>query len=421
MLAASLLINIANVGAASSMTITATSCSVSAVQSAVALANDGDIVIIPAETCVWSTGITINNKAISIIGADRNSTIITDATGSTQQLFMVTTQGKKFRLSNMTIGGNPNDYDGHIKIGASNYRIDHITFTTTVDRTPLSLTGSGLVDNCIFGLTGRVANVYASGATAIWSNASSYAPGTGVGVYFEDCDIYGHAIDSLLGNDGAIYVLRYSHIYNGAHLDLHGGDSNNRSGLFIEVYGNIFSNSGSLYYTAINMRGGSAIIFDNVFDVGKYGAPLRLINYRTCYNTTKPPNSISAWNSGSTQLHVINQNRCEGGSQSVNPLDTNSDSTGWPCKDQIGRGPNQVSKPSYEWNNKWSDGSDVNFSVGDPWGCTNPSMADHIKSGRDFYNDTPAPGYTPYGTYTNGRYYHPLSAPYPPGNVNISN
>ena len=52
----------------------------------------------------------------------------------------------------------------------------------------------------------------------------------------------------------------------------------------------------------------------------------------------------------------------------------------------------------------WSDdGSNIDIVVSNPWGCSNPSVADHIQEGRDFFNDTQKPGYTPY------TYPHPLA------------
>ena len=57
--------------------------------------------------------------------------------------------------------------------------------------------------------------------------------------------------------------------------------------------------------------------------------------------------------------------------------------------------PNQVSEPCYSWNNKSADdGSNFNFTVNEA-GFT-------ILAGRDYFNDTPMPGYTQY------QYPHPL-------------
>ena len=63
--------------------------------------------------------------------------------------------------------------------------------------------------------------------------------------------------------------------------------------------------------------------------------------------------------------------------------------------------PNQASEPCYSWNNtNRDDGSSVNFTVG--------IGAATILRNRDYFNDTPMPGYTPY------IYPHPLTASQPP-------
>jgi hypothetical protein len=66
--------------------------------------------------------------------------------------------------------------------------------------------------------------------------------------------------------------------------------------------------------------------------------------------------------------------------------------------------PRQVLDPVYSWENKRSDGSDVNVAGQEPT----------IKEGRDFYNNTPKPGYKPYP------YPHPLvSGTLPRGSAQV--
>jgi len=89
-------------------------------------------------------------------------------------------------------------------------------------------------------------------------------------------------------------------------------------------------------------------------------------------------------------------------------LDEYKITNGWPGQDQVGRSTDsdadgyQDMEPFYEWNNTVND-TDANIVITNEWGCENPSVADHIRENRDFYNDTPRPGYTPYV------YPHPLT------------
>ncbi len=79
-------------------------------------------------------------------------------------------------------------------------------------------------------------------------------------------------------------------------------------------------------------------------------------------------------------------------------------SNGYPCYDQIGRGTNsgpgtpQTLDPLYEWGNTLNG---ANADVVVHWGC--PEVTLHIQENRDFYNDTPRPGYQPHP------YPHPLT------------
>ena len=64
---------------------------------------------------------------------------------------------------------------------------------------------------------------------------------------------------------------------------------------------------------------------------------------------------------------------------------------GSPCFQQPGYGANMQPAPLYEWNNvmngaQYGADHDVDFA---------PAQ-DQIVEGRDFFNDTPAPGYVPY-------------------------
>jgi hypothetical protein len=373
--------------AAFAATIRAASSSQSAVQSAINSAADGDTVLIPAGSAIWSGRIRISNKSLFIIGEGVGKTVITDQSSSSEQLFDIDTGGRPFRLSGISFRGTPNDWTGHIKITGGNFRIDHCDFQTSGWRKSISVWGDGLIDNCSFGPDSRGLQVY--GTNANWYNDQAYAPGTAAGLFIEDCTFRNNN-NIIESYSGARWVFRHNTVFNGGILDGHGADSTDRSFLYAEIYNNHFFKDSSPKFCVVNLRGGSAIIFGNVFEAGAYSQYFRLTNYRTAY----------AVNRGSVSYHANNNNACNG--NSTNPLDGRQDATGYPCKDQVGRGPHQNAYPAYEWDNKLSDGRDVNFSLGDPWGSTNPSMSDHIKPGRDYFNDTRMPGYTPY------HYPHPI-------------
>ncbi len=79
--------------------------------------------------------------------------------------------------------------------------------------------------------------------------------------------------------------------------------------------------------------------------------------------------------------------RCDG----TNPLDGNrtpqATYLGYPCWHQPGRDFAGNLVPMYAWNNAWTDtGAKVDLTVTDPWGATNPSVLDHIKPDRDYYD-----------------------------------
>ena len=86
-------------------TNTAASASLADVTSAYALCSDGDILSVPAGTATWTSTFTIN-KAIQLIGAGIDQTIITDGTGNNTQLIVWNTVSNTLpRLSGFTFTG----------------------------------------------------------------------------------------------------------------------------------------------------------------------------------------------------------------------------------------------------------------------------------------------------------------------------
>jgi hypothetical protein len=129
---------------------------------------------------------------------------------------------------------------------------------------------------------------------------------------------------------------------------------------------------------AMHFRGGTGVVFGNT--LVNYKTGIGLSNYR----------SFDRYNNNGGQWGL-----CDG----TNPLDGNEDASGYPCRDQIGRSTHQSLEPLYIWSNVFNGGP---MPVG-----VNDGGKGHIKEGRDYFLDTPRPGYTPYA------YPHPARLPAP--------
>ena len=387
-----------------SATISCVTCSRDDVQAAINTANDGDTIDIPAGRCAWNGPVSIpDTKGITLRGAGVDQTIIIDNAGSSSYvLFISTTGGKQVRVTGLTFDGNAVDKSGlqgivHIEGSCQNFRIDHIKFTNLRDRAiVIAAKGEelyGVIDHCSFEApyNASVQGIAILGAGpqdgSAWERPLTL--GTSKAVYVEDC-IFNWATPADTALDaygGARFVFRHNDVI-GTHLSTHGCDSGNyRSTFSFEVYDNTFNENGAGNQRLFHFRGGTGVVFNNTA-TGNYQGFV-LSNYRSC-------GSYGIWG------------RCDGN----NPFDGNEDDTGYPCLDQIGRTTNQSLSPLYEWRNT-INGKDVDISV-DTGMC--PEMANHIKEGRDYYDDIQMPGYTPYV------YPHPLtqsagSIPPPPGNL----
>jgi hypothetical protein len=122
---------------------------------------------------------------------------------------------------------------------------------------------------------------------------------------------------------------------------------------------------------------GELIAFDNVFTVptsaGKANTALAVTHYRSA------PPALAGYEAGLTH--------CNGTSSRDGNWSPTTTYYGYPCYRQPGRDGNQGLQPMYVWNNRWSDtGAKVDLAVEHPWASNNPSVFDHIKPNRDFYN-----------------------------------
>lgn len=358
----------------SAATIHANSCSRIDVQTAIDSSSTGDIVNIPAGNCTWNAAVSVPSSInITLRGAGIDLTVINRSPSGG-----AVTIDSASRVTGFTFN------EGFVRVDGDGWRVDHCrfyrasTFSDGVNvrgNRPSAAHPTGLVDHCSFYNTRvLVFGVYASPADNDWLNvlwSTSLGLGTNEGVvYIEDCDfeltVFGNAID---GNQGGAYVFRFNHISH-AYIECH-SNQGSRGIRRWEIYNNTIDNFGSGIYYPYRLRGGTGVVFnDNINGTwSNYG--IALDNVRSY----QPRGEAG---------------QCDGDSL----WDGNEDATGYPCRDQIGRGPDIVQwvndppgtytqplVPAYAWKNRTQSGQPILFEVIN-------SSEDHIQEDRDFYNET---------------------------------
>jgi hypothetical protein len=333
--------------------------------------------------------VEIINKAITLQGAGIDKTVITDSTGTDvfeQALVIIGGTDKFVRVTGFTFqGGHNEEWHGQMNIWGSpiccsEFRIDHLKFVDTINHTLEVGNIYGVIDQCLFeGDTGGILIKNEFPGNTSWQ--SSLALGSAKAVYIEDCTFdfqspYRAAIDA---QSGGRFVFRHNNLTN-SYAANHGTETGfpERGVFSYEIYENTFTSPVD-WFTVMFLRGGTGVIFNNT--ANGYGNMIVAANYRSCA-------PYGDWG------------QCDGQSA----FDGNLESNGYPCFDQIGRstdsgsGTPQALEPLYEWNNTLN-GADGDIIV--HWGC--PEVSLHVQENRDFYDDTPRPGYIPYV------YPHPLT------------
>lgn len=448
----------------------ASSCSQYDVQTAISSASDRDTVIVPVGNCTWSNQILIS-KGITLKGAGIDKTVIKST--SDKILRMEVAEPKSWRLTGFTFTGGTGAAGIVIVVStAKNWRIDHVKFDNPVTQAiNTNNSGYGLIDHCVFNLNGTIGiqmrhsewngKLYGDGS---WADALYF--GTEKALYIEDNTFsvaegkMENVIDSV---GGARWVFRNNAVING-NLTTHGTETTgrDRSVRSYEIYNNTFNVTGSLYTTLIQLRGGTGVIFGNT--ATKYKTLAQAVSFRdvhsfnvwgACDGTSNYDNNdgitydvgnhtsgngesiltngiknwqVNEWigyslhNTTAGKSSIITSNTAT--TISVHPDVFNGDliwnngdgyeiKKSYPCIDQVGMstgnllsgnppvpiGWSQLTlEPVYEWNNT-INGVDADIV----------SSSSHIQENRDYYNDTPKPGYIPY------TYPHPLTvSPNPP-------
>jgi len=380
--------------------VTSASGSADAVQAAIDVAANGDTVQIPAGSYAWATQVVNRNKAINIVGAGVDSTVIVDGFSQTGAacLLIGNTGNKLLRLSGITfVGFGSGTVNGIVGVAdARCFRVDHCKFSN-LEQMGLVIWGDswGVVDHCLFqGAGGGATGVSLRGDGSLWSSSATF--GTTNAAYIEDCSfVYGSsfgngAIDAY---NGARFVFRNNVVTN-SYVGWHGCDSGGYRATFSqEVYNSTFYSAISVPYF-IQSRGGTGLYFSNTCAKVGDTVPILLQDFRATTAKCWPVGfGFAPW----------------GFVTGANPYDGNKDTYGYASLDQCGwTGPTtflidhslQVSSPVYAWSNT-CNGFKMSIAV-DPICTVTPSALDLIKAGRDYFDGAAKPGYSPLS------YPHPL-------------
>jgi len=473
--------------------ICAVSASFNDVSQAVASATNGDLVLIPPGTEVWTQTLFLNG--VSLRGCGTNQTIIVDGVPATENYGTIInmsagtntlTELSNFQIVSCTSNFFAN-YEGEVVASgtpATPWRIDHMLFNSLYGKNIATYgTAPSVIDHNVF-LTCNVGIWTADGGDqyASYSLPATYGLGSSNELYIEDncfTNIIGVPMQVIDGCGGARTVFRYNTVWNdmcGNHGTETGGAL--RSQRSMEIYGNTFNfcpgiaNVNYAYFTMCMFRGGSALVYSNT--ANGFRSLIDICNYRYTdsfsgkYYPYGGANGLNPWDSNNPALllsgHHTGTNgapflQVAGANWTVNQwvgctlnntnsglfseVGTNSADTMYffpshntnltfnngdaftlyqvyAAIDQPGRGsgdllqqngydangnlviintttgtpswPHQVIEPMYFWGNLLN-GAPAEASS--PYG--------NILAGRDFYNDTPMPGYTAYP------YPHPLT------------
>jgi len=383
---------------AAAATITARTCSSADVSSAVASAADGDIVVVPAGNCTWTTPLSVTGKGIHLKGQTKGSVNITHSAG-TAELITVSTDGttRNLEISNLTfLAGSASGSAEYVYVKGSgkpalvhdNY-FRNVNFTVNCIRwgaqggviwsnTFESLDPDGSQSGCL--------QLKADAMQNSWSTPSTMGTADTTGtanVYVEDNTFKKILVQSVDVDDNMRAVIRHNTFDNSGFV-YHGADTSPVGVRHVEVYNNtfIFTSSGTGYNFPLNVnwwvyvRGGSGVWTDNVM----------------------PDIKSMMWGDKGEITMIVQNLRRNSGPYAC--------WTSYPAPHQIGQSVNSaggtITDPVYIWNNTGGGLETPTLTDYDPDECGhNLHTSSWVQSGRDYVLG-PKPGYTKY------TYPHPL-------------
>jgi hypothetical protein len=416
-------------------TVNAASCSQTDVQAALNKASTGDTVVIPAGTCGWTTQISWTAPANVVLkGAGSQSTlgggdatvIIDNYASGSALLSVATNPSGTFRLTGLTFQGGStgtgNDkFDGMVEIKGSsqNIRVDHIHMVSTTYSPATAgallefqVCTYGVVDHSLFDNSAgtvnnsiRAKNAGFCNSDALGLGDQSWAAPTGLGsanfLFVED-NVFNNGASNDCHNGGR-FVWRHNtlNMTNPAPaVQTHPtAGSRVRGCRAWEIYSNTFNAaSGNAINAAFFVSSGTGVMWGNTIPSSLAGGGSGFANLITGhvmrYDNSTYLESVLPTGWGYCGTHQTG---------TASPWDQNTDSTGYACIDQIGRGqgdllvgdfpnvinnstnsvswPHQALEPIYEWLDAYSP---VPNSISHIWSEYDPPA----QQDRDYYLGT---------------------------------
>lgn len=367
----------------------------SEIQSAINNASNGAIITLASGNYSWNSWINFSNsKGASLICASEGTCNV--AVSGTVLGMNGNCGGMNnyfYRISGFNFNGGSSYviwFHAYNTGGCamSNVRIDHNNFSGLSSDNTAIFFGDVNHPTDFFGVVDN--NNLSNASSAVFSNmvaSGNYilnlsgTRGTAKNMYFEKNTINISSMTNAGAGcmdswGGASIVFRYNDVTN--CLVASHGVTHSWGPINWEVYRNHFNvNAGaqSAFYDGYRLfhhqGSGELIVFDNIFSSysGKNSDVIGLTHYRSA------PPSVSVY-------QIAGQ--CNGS----DPVDGNRPGQlGYPCYRQPGRDALGNLNPVYAFNNRWADTNAlIPLTLEDPWGTSNPSIYDHIKADRDYYN-----------------------------------
>ncbi len=370
---------------------------------------------VPAGTASWSSTLSIT-KAITLQGAGIGQTIITDdnATSNLIEIAESSTGSIKLRGFDFLVGAGPNSFPSFfinvvadsagkpVLVAQNKFSLESGTNALGFKTNRGVISGNTFIGSVSGGNCLNNAGALrhkSAGLASSWTSPPTYGMDDTNGdqnLYFED----NTATDVLEGvdvDDNARLVFRHNNWTNSVILH-HGADTSGSGGRYSEIYDNTFAFDTSVKCapdlpTNVNAfifnRGGTMLIHDNVIpDIqsGAWGDKSEVSFIVEAIR--RNAGNYACWNQGYPAPHQAGWGYSSGGTQAGTS------------------GVVQDLEPIYLWGNTGGGNYDspgiLEYSPNE-CGAGAPSVTTFIQANREFYTQTPKPGYVPY------TYPHPLA------------